>query len=325
MRFGVNRECRSWLPSYRPCKPISAALKQVDFINDPGGAVQTINAWVSQETDGLIKRLLSSDDVNNLTRLVLTNAVYFNGTWETEFDPSLTADAGFTLASGNQVQAPMMHSTSSYGYMDSDGFQVLDLPYAGGRLSMDIILPNQGYSASGLSVGQLPANLTSWFAGLQNQQVVVSLPKFDIDTHFQLSDPLQALGMTDAFSGSANFSGITDPSELSISNVVHEATISVDEKGAVAAGATGVTFIGDIATTQMPPPPIVFDADHPFLFLIRDDQSGTVLFMGQEVDPMSTTGDPSAPPIGARGLQIQLRRLRRLRRPLRRGMIRSSR
>ena len=134
----------------------------------------------------------------------------------------------------------MMNNTSEYGYMDSDGFQVLDLPYAGGRLSMDVILPDQGYSVSGLNVSQLPENLTSWLSGLQSQQVIVSLPKFDIDTKFELGDQLQGLGMTDAFSNEADFSGITDPSALVISNVVHEATISVSETGTVAAGATGV-------------------------------------------------------------------------------------
>ena len=189
-----------------------------------------------------------------------------------------------------------MHNTSVFGYMDSDGFQVLDMPYSGGRLSMDIILPNQGYSAAGVNVSQLPANLTSWLAGLQNQYVEVSLPKFDISTKFELGDQLQSLGMADAFSNHADFSGITAPSvaTLKISNVAHQATISVNESGTVAAAATIVTFVPTVAVTQS----IVFDADHPFLFLIRDDQSGAVLFMGQEMDPTTSSGDPSAPPIG---------------------------
>ena len=278
----------------------NGGLKQVDFKDDPGAAVQTINDWVSQQTAGKIQQLVSSGDVSQLTRLVLTNAVYFNGTWATAFDAKATQNAPFTLDSGDQVQVPLMHSTSGYGYMDSDGFQVVDLPYAGGRFSMDILLPNQGYSAAGLNVGQLPANLTSWLSGLQNQQVAVSLPKFDLNTQFELGNPLQSLGMTDAFSNSADFSGITNPSVamLKISAVVHKATISVDETGTVATAATGIGFV-QLSIVSIPPPPIVFDADHPFLFLIRDDQSGSVLFMGQEMDPTSTTGDPSAPPIGA--------------------------
>ena len=278
----------------------SGDLKQVDFKDNPAGAVQTINSWVSQQTAGLIQNLLSPSDVTQLTRLVLTNAVYFSGTWATAFNVDATQNAPFTLDSGDQVQVPIMHSTSDYGYMDSDGFQVLDLPYSGGRLSMDVILPNQGYSAAGLNVSQLPANLTSWFGGLQNQQVIVSLPKFDISAQFELGDQLQSLGMDDAFSNRADFSGITDPAALQITGVVHQATISVGEKGTVAAAATGVVAgpTITIAVNSFPPPPIVFDADHPFLFLIRDDQSGAVLFMGQEMNPTSTSGDPSAPPIG---------------------------
>jgi serpin B len=277
----------------------NGALKQVDFVNDGGGALQTINGWVSQQTAGKIQNLISPDDINQLTRLILTNAVYFNGNWATAFDASATQPAPFTLDSGSQVQVSMMNNTSDFGYMDSDGFQVLDMPYAGGRLSMDVILPNQGYSAAGLNVGQLPANLTSWLGGLQSQQVDVSLPKFDMNTKFELGDQLQTLGMTDAFSNGADFSGITDPSMLQITGVVHQATIDVGETGTVAAGATAVIFGALCVTTNSyVPPPVVFDANHPFLFVIRDDQSGAVLFMGQEMDPTSASGDSSAPPVG---------------------------
>ena len=272
-------------------------LKQVNFAGDPATALQTINTWVAQQTDGHIKQLLSSDEVTRLTQLVLTNAVYFNGNWATAFDPAATSEAGFTLDSGDRVLVSMMHNTSDYGYMDSDGFQVLDLPYAGGRLSMDIILPNQGYSAAGLNVGQFPADLTSWLSGLQSQQVAVSLPKFTINTQFELGGTLQALGMTDAFDDNADFSGITDASPLSINSVAHAATISVTETGTVATAATGVSLTPLLVVGT--PGLITFDADHPFLFLIRDDQSGAVLFMGQEMDPTSTAGNPSAPPIVA--------------------------
>ncbi len=277
----------------------SGDLQQVDFVNNPTGAVQTINSWVSQQTDGLIQQLLTPSDINDLTRLILTNAVYFNGSWATAFNVANTQNAPFTLDSGNQVQVPIMNNTSTFGYMDSDGFQVLDMPYTGGRLSMDVILPDQGYTAAGLNVSQLPADLTSWLAGLQNQQVAVSLPKFNITTQFDLGDQLQALGMTDAFSNTADFSGITDPTvtQLKISDVVHQATISVGETGTVAAAATAVSMVFCSCVTE-PIQPIVFDANHPFLFLIRDDQSGAVLFMGQETDPSLSTGGPSAPPVG---------------------------
>jgi serine protease inhibitor len=276
----------------------SGDLKQIDFASNPSGAVSTINSWVAQQTDNLINNLLSPGDVTTLTRLVLVNAVYFKASWATPFDPNQTENDTFNLVSGSQVQTPTMHNLSGYGYMVSDGFQVLDIPYAGGRFSMDVILPDQGSSASALNVNQLPANLTTWFGGLQYQQVDVSLPKFDIDTHFELGPQLQNLGMTDAFGSSADFSGITNPAALYISNVFHEATISVDENGTVAAAATavGMTALDARAPTNMSF--VIFDANHPFLFVIRDDQSGAVLFMGQEMDPTLTSGDPSAPPIG---------------------------
>ena len=191
--------------------------------------------------------------------------------------------------------------------MDSDGFQVLDMPYAGGRFSMDIILPDSGSSASALNVGQLPANLTGWLSNFTalnpQQQIEVSLPKFSLEIGSQLTTPMQNLGMTDAFNpldASTNFPGITNPlvTPLYITTVVQQATIDVDESGTVATAATGTGF-GTISAVTTPPPPIIFDANHPFLFLIRDDQSGAVLFMGQEMDPTSTAGNPSAPAMGS--------------------------
>ena len=285
-----------------------SSMQTLDFVNNPSGAAQTINQWVSQQTQGHITQLFSSGDFNKLTRLVLTNAVYFQGSWATAFDPTLTQNAGFTLASGSQVQVPMMHNTSGdYGYMDSDGFQVLDMPYAGGRFSMDIILPDSGGSASALNVGQLPADLAGWLSNFTalnpQQQVEVSLPKFSLDIGSQLATPLQNLGMTDAFNpgtATTNFPGITNPlvTPLYISTVVQQATIDVDESGTVATAATGAQ-ITSVAIATVPPPLIVFDANHPFLFLIRDDQSGAVLFMGQEMDPTSAAGNPSAPALGS--------------------------
>lgn len=180
--------------------------------------------------------------------------------------------------------------------MESDGYQVLSLPYVGG-LSMDVILPTGGNSAANLNVGALPADLSTWLSGLQSQPVNVSLPKFDISAGAELGSALQSLGMTDAFSNGADFSGITNATQLKISAVVQKATISVNETGTVAAAATGVGMQTACIVMNLDPP-IVFNADHPFLFLIRDNVSGSVLFMGQEMDPTSTSGDPSAPPLG---------------------------
>ena len=237
--------------------------------------------------------------LDNLTRLVLTNAIYFKGQWATPFNASLTQNAAFTLGSGSQVQVPTMHATNSYGYMQSNGYQVLELPYAGNRLVMDVLLPT-GSGPAGLDASQLPRQPYGWLQGLTPQQVAVSLPKFQITTpSFDLTQSLEALGMTDAFSRTAaDFSGIANTAPTRCISVpsYHKAFIEVDEAGTEAAAATAVA-IGVSCVVEPKTPPIVFNADHPFLFLIRDTQSGSVLFMGQVADPSSTGTDPSAPAV----------------------------
>ena len=272
-------------------------LHQVDFVNASAAATQTINNWVAQETNNKIQNLIPQGALDPLTRLVLTNAIYFKGQWATPFDASLTQNAAFTLGSGGQVQVPTMHNTAPYRYMQSDGYQVLELPYAGDRLAMDVLLPSDSSGSSGLDASQLPADLNGWLQGLTLQKVAVSLPKFQITTpSFDLTQSLGALGMTDAFSRTAaDFSGIST-SALHISAVYHKAFIDVDENGTEAAAATAV-IMGVTAIAGPYTPPVVFNVDHPFLFLIRDTQSGSVLFMGQVADPSSTGTDPSAPAI----------------------------
>ena len=281
-----------------------AGLQQVDFLNDPEGARQTINNWVQQQTDGKIQDLIPPGELSTLTQLVLTNAIYFHGQWEMPFDPGATSDAAFTLASGDQVQTAMMHSTNYYAYMQSDGFQVLQLPYEGNRLAMDVLLPSQESGLSGLSASSLPADLNGWLDQLspeQAQEVIVSLPKFEMTTSFQLADPLSTLGMTDAFTPDADFSGIAPPQPVPfyLSLVLHKANIQVDETGTEAAGATALGMVQPIVCglgvgVQ---PVVVFDADHPFLYVVRDTQTGSILFMGQVMDPTQDEGNSSAPPI----------------------------
>jgi serpin B len=271
-------------------------LHQVDFIDAAETARQTINNWVAQETNNKIQNLIPPGGLNSLTRLVLTNAIYFKGQWATPFNANLTQSAAFTLGSGDQVQVPTMHDTDSYRYMQSDGYQVLELPYQGNRLVMDVLLPT-GSGPSGLDVSQLPADLNGWLQGLTPQEVDVSLPKFQITTpSFYLNQPLEALGMTDAFNpNAADFSGIsTKP--LYISAVIHKAFIDVDENGTAAAAATAIIMEPSCIAKPITPA-VVFNADQPFLFLIRDAQSGSVLFMGQVADPSTTGEDPTAPAV----------------------------
>jgi serpin B len=271
-------------------------LNQVDFSDSPEAVRQTINDWVAQHTNDKIQNLIPSGSIDTFTRLVLTNAIYFKGNWATAFDPVSTYDASFTLSSGANELVPTMHNTDPYQYMQSDGFQVVELPYTGGRLAMDVLLPSAG-GTGGLSVSQLPSDLSTWLGGLSLKQVNISLPKFTLTTQYDLSDDLETLGMTDAFSGAANFSGMTDPSQFQISQVVHKAYIDVAETGTEAAGATGVIMTAFSNGYEPPTIPVEFNADHPFLFLIRDTQSGSVLFMGQEANPLQTGGDSSAPAI----------------------------
>ena len=288
----------------------AGGLQTVDFKDDPGAAIQQINQWASQETQGMIQNVVTPAMVNAATRLVLANAVYFNGSWASAFDTSMTQNAAFTLATGGQEQVSMMNQTANFDYMNSDGFQVLDLPYAGGRFSMDVILPDAGTGAASLSVAQLPSNLTSWLGGLGQQQVIVSLPKFSIYNTLPLAGPLGQLGMTQAFSNTADFSGISTQTSLKISDVAQAATIDVSEAGTKAAAVTVVVMEPTTAiSNNWMPQPIVFDANHPFLFLIRDDQSGAILFMGQEMAPPAPTAvsgstgnsDPTPAPASLHG------------------------
>ncbi len=273
-------------------------LHQVDFENAAETARQTINNWVAQQTNNKIQNLIPQGAINSLTRLVLTNAIYFKAQWATPFNSNFTQNAAFTLGTGGQVQVPTMHDTNCYGYMQSDGYQVVELPYAGNRLVMDVLLPtNTGLS--GLDASQLPADLNGWLQGLTTQQVAISLPKFQITTpSINMTQSLEALGMTDAFEpGIADFSGMTSADQLYISSVFHKAFIDVNEAGTEAAAATAVVTGTLLAVGTGESSPVIFNADHPFLFLIRDTQSGSVLFMGQVADPSSTGVDPSAPAV----------------------------
>ncbi len=274
-----------------------AGLKQVDFKGDTEGARQTINDWVAQQTANKIQDLFPSGTITPAERLVLTNAIYFKGAWANPFNTIDTSNANFTLSSGDQVSTPTMHQTTQFGYMDSDGYQVLEMPYADGRMAMDIMLPSADSGLQGLDVSQLPSDLSGWLGGLSAYDVQVSLPKFGMTDQFDLSDQLKALGMTDAFTKQADFSGIS-PLPLKISDVVHKAFVGVSEDGTEAAAATGIGVCRVACVTYQPPlPQAVFNADHPFLFVIRDTQSGSVLFEGQVADPTSAAADPSAPAI----------------------------
>ena len=254
-----------------------AGLRTADFARAAAAARAEINAWVSAQTQGKIPQLMGPGDVDQTTRLVLVNAVYLHAKWLQPFTHGDTFPAPFHAPAGT-VKVPTMHQTGVFGYVQGSGYQALELPYQGGRLAFDILLPNTGGYGSLLSrlAGEGPLPL---LAGLRRTQVALALPKFKLTTHVELAGALSALGMRLAFDpGRADLSGIAGaPGYLYVHAVVHEAYLSVDEAGTEAAAATGVGISG----TAVPlPPRTKFIVDRPFVFVLRDTKTGAVLFDG---------------------------------------------
>jgi len=260
-----------------------AGLFEVDFRGDTEGARKRINDWVSQKTRKRIRDLLAKGTIRPLTRLVLTNAIYFKGQWALKFDPKRTRNAWFSVSPTKQSSVAMMNRTDRFGYMETPDFQALQIPYAGNDLSMVVFLPKSKTGLKAFEKTLTAKNLTKWLERpkLRRQKVVVSVPKFKLTSRFELADVLAKMGMPDAFSREADFSGMDGSRDLSISAVVHKAFVEVNEEGTEAAGATGVVF-GLTAVRERPP---VFKADHRFVFMIRHDPTGNVLFLGRVVDP----------------------------------------
>jgi serpin B len=263
-----------------------AGLKKVDFASDPEAARQTINAWIEEKTMQKIKELLARGIITNMTRLVLTNAIYFKGKWQDEFDENRTDDAPFILIGGDELDAPLMYQQKRFAYMENKDFQALSLPYVEGELSMIIILPRQMDGIGDLEKSLSSNALADCMAALKEQIVEVYIPKFKMTSAFNLSEALVAMGMKSAFNaGLADFSGMTGNKEFHIWAVVHKAFVDVNEEGTEAAAATAVT-LGVTAIRPVERTIPVFRADHPFLFLIRDNESGSMLFMGRVMNPM---------------------------------------
>jgi serpin B len=257
-----------------------AGLRVLDFAAAPEKARVRINDWVSERTEGKIEELIPEGMIGPMTRLVLTNAIYFNAAWAEPFDEENTQDGPFHLLDGGEVTVPLMRQTASFGYAAGDGYQAVELPYDGRELSMVILLPEEGAFAS--FEGALDAErLAGIVEDLGREQVALTMPRFEFRSGFSVNDALQALGMTDAFSGAADFSGMTGSPDLFISSVIHKAFVSVDEEGTEAAAATAVVMV----ESAMPGEPVEVTVDRPFIFTIRDIETGAVLFVGRVVDP----------------------------------------
>lgn len=258
-------------------------LTEVDFVTATESARKTINTWVEEKTKDKIKELLKPGVLDAMTRLVLTNAIYFKGNWARQFKKDRNKQSPFTLASGEKVDAPMMNQTGEFRYREAEDFQALELPYVDNELSMIILLPRD---TDGLPKFEKTLNLkdfSQWLDRLHRREVIVSVPRFKMTSQFSLASVLTSMGMADAFSArAADFSGITGGRDLFISAVIHKAYVDVNEEGTEAAAATGVTMrLTSAGPTQTP----VFRADHPFLFLIRDNHSGSILFIGRLMNP----------------------------------------
>lgn len=260
-----------------------AEIRPADFAGQPEVERETINRWVEEKTRDKIKNLLAPGSVMPDTRLILVNAIYFKGDWLHAFEKEKTTDELFWTVPDASANVPMMTmKPERFGYMENENFQCLELPYLGEEVSMLIVLPKEKDGLPRIEEGLSANALAGWTATLRKEEIEVHLPKFKIELQLAgLTGVLAALGMTDAFNPAlADFSGIS-AEPLFISDVIHKAFVQVDEKGTEAAAATGVMM----RTTALPMPPKVFRADHPFLFLIRDNASGAVLFMGRVANP----------------------------------------
>lgn len=262
-----------------------AGVKLVDFIADADTARRTINEWVSDKTEGRVLDLIPPGAVDVSTRMVLTNAIYFAAKWDNPFDVDLTGNASFHLLSGRTVSVSMMAKLEDgyYGYTKGDGYQAVEIPYDGHELSMVILLPDSGEfrrveeSLDAALSDQVMDDLDG-----ERHEIILTMPKFEFESEFSLKDVLTSMGMTDAFGGSADFSAIAEGEPLHIDDVIHKAFVAVDESGTEAAAATAVTFSGESMGGLIPKR---VDIDRPFIFLIRDNETGSVLFMGRVLDP----------------------------------------
>jgi serpin B len=270
-----------WLESFLSLTrtQYQAELAPLDFAGNPETCRHTINAWVVEKTAGKIAELLPPGVLDETTRLVLTNAIYFKGQWESRFEPSQTQNRAFTLVSGQTIQVPTMQQEGEFGLGETTAASILVLPYSGLDLSMVFLLPHETNGLAALEAQITPTNLTTWLGAVYKTTVIVSLPRFRTTSEFALKPTLAEMGMPSAFDpDTAVLSGMDGRRDLFITAVVHKGYVEVNEEGTEAAAATGVL----VGTTSAGPS---FTADHPFVFFIRDSLTGSILFLGRIEDP----------------------------------------
>jgi serine protease inhibitor len=258
------------------------SITPVDYEN-PEAARQQINTWVEEKTQTKIKELIPTGILDRLTRLVLVNAIYFKGNWASQFAKERTQTAPFLVTPSQKVEAPMMTQEHPFKYGETDRLQILELPYVGNDLSMIVLLPKEVNGLAELETALTAPNLEKWTSRFWETEVRVFLPRFKINQGVKLNGTLASMGMVDAFvEEEANFSGMDGKENwLYIAAVLHKAFVDVNEEGTEAAAATAVVM--KLRAPASPPP--IFRADHPFVFLIRENSTGSILFLGRVVDP----------------------------------------
>ncbi|MGV3483645.1 MAG: serpin family protein [Planctomycetaceae bacterium] len=262
-----------------------AELARLDFAN-ASRSRQAINSWVKDQTENKITDLVPPSAITPDTRLVLTNAVYFHGNWSDPFKEDRTKEEDFHRTADETVKVPLMHRRGNFNYGKFEGLQLLELPYGDGSFSMIVLLPEKIDGLEELEAELTFENLSRWMAGLKPEKIVeVYLPKFKTTSQFEMSRTLAAMGMTSAFDvNSADYSGMTGGKDLFLSAVIHKAFVDVNEEGTEAAAATGIVM-GVTSAIEKPTEPPVFKADHPFIFMIRDNRNDVLFFLGRINDP----------------------------------------
>ncbi len=257
-------------------------VTNLDFARKTEESRQTINTWVEEQTNNKIKDLFPEGTIKPSTRLVLTNAIYFKGTWVKQFDESKTTDQDFRISSDQTVKVPMMQRADDkavFNYTETDDLQVLEMLYEGDDLSMLILLPKDD-DLDSLEESLTVENLSQWRDGMRSQRVNVYIPRFTFESKYIMNDNLKEMGMPTAFTWDADFSGMTGSRDLYIGFVIHQAFVDVNEEGTEAAAATGVSMMETSAIMIQ-----TFLADHPFIFIIQQRETGNILFMGRVTDP----------------------------------------
>ncbi len=262
-------------------KSYGAGVREVDF-GQPEAARGTINKWVGEQTKEKIPELLKAGDIFPAVRLVLTNAVYFQGNWTQQFDKARTVDLDFEMAPGENVKVPMMRQEKAkVRSATTADFRLHEIPYDGDRWRMIFVLPTKRHGLREVEAKLAAVQLRDAIAALRPNETDVAMPRFKFRKSLKLRGPLEKLGMPTAFTRAADFSGITRQTDLCINNVIHEACIEVDEKGTVAAAATAVVMVEVSDRIEANP----FHLDQPFLFILHDSLTDTILFLGRVSDP----------------------------------------